>query len=204
MLEEFEINATNPTFIGAWFLPDISICDELIEHWRNSPEKKPGAVGDITNTGTVVQTKIKDSLDLTISTGPSAPDILKRYAVQLQQCVKEYKNKWHWAGEYSPFGLLEPINIQYYAPGQGFHQWHAERINSHFPTITRHLVFMTYLNDVTDDGETEWFYQKLKIQPKKGLTVIWPADWTYTHRGVASNTQEKWIITGWYNLVAGT
>jgi len=32
-------------------------------------------------------------------------------------------------------------------------------------------------------------------------TVIWPADFTHTHRGIVSKTQEKYIATGWYNLV---
>ena len=45
---------------------------------------------------------------------------------------------------------------------------------------------MTYLNDVNDYGETEFYYQKLKIKPEKGKTVIWCADWTHTHRGISS------------------
>jgi hypothetical protein len=64
---------------------------------------------------------------------------------------------------------------------------------------SRHLVFMTYLNDVTDGGETEFFYQKLKVKPEKGLTLIWGADWTFTHRGITSPTQTKYIVTGWFN-----
>ena len=32
---------------------------------------------------------------------------------------------------------------------------------------------------------------------KKGLTLIWPADYLYAHRGVISNTEDKMIITGW-------
>ena len=63
---------------------------------------------------------------------------------------------------------------------------------------TRHLVFMTYLNTVTDGGETEWFHQQIKIQPRKGLTVMWPVDWTHVHRGVPSKTQTKYVTTGWY------
>ena len=59
---------------------------------------------------------------------------------------------------------------------------------------------MTYLNDITDDGETEFFHQKIKIKPEKGLTVIWPADWTFTHRGIPSNTQVKYITTGWMSF----
>ena len=50
-----------------------------------------------------------------------------------------------------------------------------------------------------DQGGTEFYYQNMTIQPKKGLTVIWPADWTHTHRGIVSPTQEKYIITGWFS-----
>ncbi len=58
---------------------------------------------------------------------------------------------------------------------------------------------MTFLNDV-DDGGTEFKYQNLTIPAKKGLTLIWPAPWTHTHRGQVSNTKTKYIITGWYNF----
>jgi len=59
---------------------------------------------------------------------------------------------------------------------------------------------MTYLNDVDDAGQTEFFYQQVKIKPIKGLTLFWPADWTHTHRGVTSLTQTKYITTGWYSF----
>ena len=60
---------------------------------------------------------------------------------------------------------------------------------------------MTYLNDVTDQGGTEFYNQKIITEPKKGLTLIWPADWTHTHRGIASPTQDKYIATGWLSYV---
>jgi hypothetical protein len=60
---------------------------------------------------------------------------------------------------------------------------------------------MTYLNDVTDGGETGFFYQDVKIKPQKGLTLIWPADWTFTHRGQISQTSEKMVVTGWLRYV---
>jgi hypothetical protein len=59
---------------------------------------------------------------------------------------------------------------------------------------------MTYLNDVEIGGETEFFHQKLKIRPEKGLTLIWPADWTFTHIGITS-PEEKFIVTGWFNYI---
>ena len=58
---------------------------------------------------------------------------------------------------------------------------------------------MTYLNNV-DEGGTEFYYQKMITPAKKGLTLIWPTDWTHTHKGQISKTQEKFIITGWYSF----
>ena len=74
----------------------------------------------------------------------------------------------------------------------------SERALAEYPYALRHLVFMTYLNDC--DAGTEFLFQDIKIQPKKGLTLIWPSDWTFTHRGIVSTTQEKFIATGWTSL----
>jgi hypothetical protein len=60
---------------------------------------------------------------------------------------------------------------------------------------------MTYLNTVTDGGETEFFWQKIKVKPEKGLTLIWPSDFTHTHRGIPSPSQKKYIVTGWFNIL---
>ena len=60
---------------------------------------------------------------------------------------------------------------------------------------------MTYLNDVSDGGETEFFHQKLKVKPVKGKTVLWPTDFTHLHRGITSPTEDKYIATGWFNFL---
>ena len=59
---------------------------------------------------------------------------------------------------------------------------------------------MTYLNTVPNAG-TEWLYQNYKTEAIKGLSVIWPSSFTHTHRGIISNDNEKYIITGWLNLI---
>ena len=94
------------------------------------------------------------------------------------------------------YGTVEGLNIQKYKPSEGFYRWHSERSGK--PTMTRCFVHMTYLNDV-DDGGTEFMYQKLISPAKKGLTLIWPSDWTHTHKGQISQTQTKYILTGWLN-----
>ena len=79
--------------------------------------------------------------------------------------------------------------------GGGYHQWHFEsfdRAHSH-----RLLVWTVYLNDIEEGGETEFLYQHLRVKPKAGTLVIWPASFTHTHRGNPPLSNEKYIVTGW-------
>ena len=118
------------------------------------------------------------------------------YKTELQKVLNLYLKKYPDANNVAKFGLVEGANLQHYKPDTGYYSWHSERQG----ISDRHLVFMTYLNDV-DEGGTEFKNQKIKLPAKKGLTTIWPTDWTHTHRGVISKTQDKYIITGWFNYV---
>lgn len=180
-------------FITQKYLADLNLCDEIIEYFKVSDNKYQGVMG----TKREVNISKKNSTDLIFEKN----DLFERYLTELQHIVQEYVNVYEFSNGYFPWRITEGVNIQHYSPGQGFYDWHTERCSPTGLEGTRHLVFMTYLNDVTDAGETEWYYQKYKVQPRKGLTVIWPVDWTHTHRGVTSPTQDKYIITGWYNYV---
>lgn len=182
------------TFIGQWYLEDLNTCDALIDFFKTSEEKKQGLLG-----GKILRKDVKDSIDIGVEKLPQ--DLYTRYFDQLKVIIDQYIDRYEYA-LMAPFNFTQPGNIQYYAPGMGFHLYHCERTEVHPHIATRHLVYMTYLNDVDDGGETDFYYQKLKIKPRKGLTLIWPADWTHTHRGITSNTQEKYIITGWLNYIA--
>jgi len=79
--------------------------------------------------------------------------------------------------------------------GGGYHIWHYEA--SDRENCQRLLTWMLYLNDVEEGGETEFLYQHLRVKPKQGTLVIWPAAFTHTHRGNPPLSNEKYIITGW-------
>jgi hypothetical protein len=188
MLREHEINNSS-TFICGWYLNDTTICDKLIEYHKSSEKKFEGRVGN-----GVIKSQ-KDSIDVTLD----ASDVGTQYCdVELQSVIDLYRKKYIFSDLTGPWKIREHVNIQHYPPGAGFKAWHMER--STIATAKRHLVFMTYLNDVTEGGETEFYYQKIKIKPEKGLTLIWGSDWTFTHRGIPSMTQEKYIVTGWYSF----
>jgi prolyl 4-hydroxylase len=180
-------------FILTAQLEDLEICDKLIEYHRISNDKYEGKF--FSGDKIIVNKNIKNSTDVSLK----YVCIRNIYVDVLKNICEKYISLFNFCDYYFPWGIVEPITIQHYAPNQGYYQWHTERMSNIKPSCDRHLVFMTYLNDVTDGGETEFYYQKLKVQPKKGLTLIWPADWTHTHRGIPSPTQEKYIVTGWFN-----
>lgn len=174
-------------FLRASYI-DLKLCDKIVNFFEaNLDLSHPG----VTNSG--VDPKVKKSTDMNMARSPFSAE----YYSELEKVLDIYIKEYPACNNNHPFIIREGCNIQRYKPDEGFYEWHCERDGPG----DRHLVFMTYLNDVTDAGETEFYDQKLKIKPRKGLTVIWPADWTFTHRGVASPSQTKYIATGWFNYI---
>ena len=169
---------------------DPKICDALIEEHKKSPDVKDGII----NRGHV-NIKIKESKDLTCSPRPEGSPFTD-YLDALQKVVNEYEEKYDGVKSLSSYSIVQNWNVQWYRPGGGYKVWHFEENGG---DKKRHLVFMTFLNDV-ENGGTEFKYQNLTIPAKKGLTLIWPAPWTHTHKGQVSNTQTKYIITGWFSF----
>jgi hypothetical protein len=190
-LQSFEEFA--PFILGGWC--DLGVCDRLVSLFEASSEKRVGIVGG----GNWIP-EVKQSTDLVVAPNDHRKEV-SEYLDQLSLVLEEYIRRYPWCSDgQQRWRIQEHFNIQMYKPTEGYHGWHCERPRATIPVICRHLVFMTYLNDLSDEGgETEWYHQQLKIKPKKGLTVIWPVDWPFTHRGIPSKTQTKYITTGWYS-----
>lgn len=192
------------TFIRAWKFDD-AISDKLIEMWKKYPHKQFGHVGD-SKTGNPkgqIDKAIKDSIDISFSAefiAKEAPEVLSLVRTATDEYVKEFQFSW----TNCPWKIKESINVQRYEPNGGFKMWHAERTDDSDPATYRHMVFMLYLNDVPDEGQflggTEWFYQQVKIKAEKSVLLLWPADWTHTHRGIVSPNHQKYISTGWLSF----
>lgn len=182
-------------FVGIYKQKNTEFCDQVIDLFKVR-EKKLGEL--LVNRVDTVDITKKHSLDVVVD--PNDPALFDYFAM-LQKCVNKYIKKYYYCDQHAPWRVIEGVNIQYYPPGGGYKVWHAERGTCEFPKSARHLVFMTYLNTVVEGGGTEWLYQKLNVNAEKGKTVIWPADWTFTHRGVVAPGEEKYIITGWFNFI---
>jgi len=97
---------------------------------------------------------------------------------------------------------LDAINMQKYNKGKGgYHHWHSE----HYPhptdpgqkSLHRVLLWLIYLNDVEEGGETEFFYQNAQVKPTQGSIVVAPCGFTHTHRGSIPVSSDKYVLASW-------
>ncbi len=121
------------------------------------------------------------------------------WTVQTNQFLKSCIT--HYIDEYSDLqkvGFLSTDSkFQRTKPGGGYHLWHYE--NSSYYYGQRDVVWMIYLNDIEEGGETEFRYQARRIKPTAGTVVMWPAGFTHVHRGgLLCGDKDKYILTGWY------
>jgi len=195
-LKEFKISKN--TFIGGWFIPK-NICSNLIKYYKKNQNKVvDGEVVPHSTQISQVKENIKSCRELGLMPNNYDNEV-KRYRFYLQECLLRYIKKYPDANlSNCKYNITKPFNYQHYQPGQGYKQWHCER--GSLQNGSRILVFMTYLNDV-DDGGTIFNNFKLTTPALTGLTLIWPTDWPWTHKGQISKTKEKHIVTGWYDFV---
>jgi|TARA_R110001632_G_scaffold4171_1_gene17888 hypothetical protein len=169
---------------------DPTLCDKLIDyHKKNKEYKTIGFVG-----AGVIDKRIKDSTDSSFYNSSNNPHIqlfFKQLSDKLIIYMEKYKIKEN---------VMTDVcnNIQHYDPKAGYPFLHYERAQD---CKSRQLVYMLYLNTVTDKGGTRFPYQKITTPATKGNLIIWPAEFTHPHHGIISKTQEKYIATGWFDIV---
>lgn len=113
----------------------------------------------------------------------------------LIQCLEEYIDVY---GHLKTSTFYTPTQkVQKTPAGGGYHVWHDENTDGGAQS-SRKMVWMVYLNDDFEGGETEFLYYKRRIQPKTGTLLIWPAGLTHAHRGGLVLTNCKYVVTGWF------
>jgi prolyl 4-hydroxylase len=197
-----ELNSQKQHAIRGWYLPE-ELVDEIIELYHikdKNGETEPGIVNGANGKKTI-NLAVKYSYDYTWSDMQHS-ELGHKYYSYLTDIWNRFSNEFTILRDVGDADIIQPPNIQYYPPKGGFKIWHCERNQIEQPSITRQLVYMTYLTDVIGEGgQTEFLYQGISVKPKKGLTLLWSADWVHTHRGVPAETEEKMILTGWINYV---
>tara|TARA_B100000212_G_scaffold341810_1_gene326179 strand:+ start:3333 stop:3941 length:609 start_codon:yes stop_codon:yes gene_type:complete len=189
-------SSSTSNFISSWKTNNLDLMDKIIDYFETS--KKDHRLGKYGFNDS--NKEFKDTIDISISPNEiKNPEnqFFKEYIKDLDTFLADYRKQWEFFGTNIDKLYAGSFNIQKYEIGGHVKRWHTERdgiYNSH-----RMLAWITYLNDVEKDGETEFLYYNLKIKPEKGKTVIWPAEWTHAHRGNPTPSI-KYVITGWFHL----
>ena len=75
----------------------------------------------------------------------------------------------------------------------------GENFEPHFDAYNqksaRYLVFLWYLNEVAEGGETEFCDLGIKIPPRAGRLLIFPPYWMFQHAGRPPLSQDKYIVS---------
>lgn len=175
------------------------ICDELIRLFENdlSSFVRPGATLNNNNTD------IKKTFDLKLNANNNIYD--NPMFVELNMNINNYfiiiNNRYRHSNNRGIVRLNNAADtgfqIQKYNRGEGYYKYHHDSAHSINKTQNRMIAFIWYLNTVDEGGETEFFNGRIKIKPEKGKLLLFPATWTYPHRGNMPISGDKYIVTGW-------
>lgn len=74
-----------------------------------------------------------------------------------------------------------------------------ERFQPHFDSIDavagRYMVFLWYLNDVADGGETAFCDLDRKVEARAGRLLMFPPYWMFQHAGLPPRSGDKYILS---------
>lgn len=164
-------------------------CEEIIRRFEmRTDEQYTGRVGQTVESNQ----SIKKTTDLVVSGKEHWQDVDKGLFYSLGVALKEFRETFpYFKGPFKDMGY----NIQRYNEGEYYH-WHIDGGSHDFSQ--RQLVALWYLNDVpAPGGETEFFYQDIKIRPEQGKLVLFPPFWTHEHRAATVQSGVKYIATTW-------
>ena len=195
-MESIELKGTYQDFIGTYEnILNSEFCNEIIStfdyyHDMNSVHCEDDQFEN-SNAG-----RFDWALDLSAMTAMMKSEPQLKLNTILQDCLSEYVQVFGHMKHVPLYSLAQ--KVQKTPAGGGYHVWHDE--HSGLPHCNRSLVWMVYLNDDYEGGETEFLYYKRRVQPSKGTLLIWPAGMTHAHRGALVLKGTKYVATGWFHL----
>lgn len=191
------------------------LCKTIIQYFEKEENKHQGVTSDGLNT------RVKNTTDFAIP--PESffceenenedniskwSNICKILNEQLQENINSYlrelKNNPNFLSD--GFRLLnaqylteDTYQIQKYVKGDGKYVYHNDFSVYWDRRQYRVITFLWYLNTISEGGETEILGEVL-VKPEAGKLLLFPACWTFPHRGRVPISDDKYIITGWFYI----
>ena len=169
-------------------------CKYIIDYMNTDNKLEPGVVGS------GVKPHLKDSWDITLNFDEDNTKVNEIILESLCDCLDLYTDKHPQLNQIPKWRYHPFYNLQKYNPNQAYHSLHCENNGGYFLETKRIMAWMFYLNTVTDGGGTYFDNYNLTMDAVQGRCVIWPAYWTHMHKGIVSQTETKYIATGWVSF----
>ncbi len=176
-------------FVTLYQALDRALCAEIIQRFDADERRAPGRIYRQGAVGTLAS-DVKHSWDLEIPDDERWGDLFRRLHVPVMGCLEHYLSR-------SPVLQSFPLQgtgykIQMYPRNEGYFHWHADATEK--SVRSRVVSLILYLNDVLQGGETEFMHQGIKVSPRAGQLLMFPAGWNHVHRGCMPASGDKYIV----------
>lgn len=190
------MNITHKDFIGIYENAlNKENCNFVIQEFEKHISINPSS---IVNNKNQFDNEEMGRLDFALFAEKVLVDVSKIINETLNDCLNCYVQEFFSLKQVK--ARSETVKLQRTPPKGGYHFWHSE-VNCR-KDMDRVLTWIIYLNDIPDgEGETEFLWQGIRVKPKAGTCVIWPAQFTHPHRGNPVYSCDKYIATGWYTYI---
>lgn len=164
-----------------------AFCTQLIEAFR-------GSAGEHVQRTPGWRSGLDDSAWTELDITPLADDALKGFFFrQIEEHLARYNAELKLSMPVPTSRRLAEFRMKRYRPGAD------EKFQLHFDSLNevadRYMVFLWYLNDVAEGGETEFPDLGIKVAARAGRLLMFPPYWMYQHAGLPPRSGDKYILS---------
>lgn len=166
---------------------DAAVCQRMIESFQQlSRLQTRNERGSIKALGSSAWT------ELNVSKVADAP-FEGMFREQIQRHLELYNERTALTLQVPSRDRLENLRIKRYLVKE------SDQFQPHFDaqdyTCNRYMVFLWYLNDVDEGGETEFCDLDLRVSARAGRLLMFPPYWMFQHAGLPPRSNDKYIIS---------
>lgn len=162
-------------------------CAQLVQNFESEP-------GLLTRHGRGLEAGLEESgwAELEISSRADAA-FKGFFMAQIEKYLSIYNARFRLTLPIRDYHFYQDLRIKRYRAGSG------DGFQPHFDALGnvshRYLVFLWYLNDVMEGGETEFCDLGVKVTARAGRLLMFPPYWMYQHAGLSPISNDKYILS---------
>jgi hypothetical protein len=148
-----------------------------------------------------IKSSFKSFTELNLEGKDEWNDVKKTFLTTCQQYFVKFMKDVNIEKHHMPL-LIDTEQVylkKYEANDKDIFKNHCDVIQTG-PTSKRFLVFIMYLSDVEEGGETNLPRQNITSKPKAGRLLMFPPYWTHPHQGEKVIKGTKYILMTYLHL----